>query len=122
MSVPVHVDGYSSWKANERPLGFELDGVYRRIYTVEDQWYSPEAQFFKVRADGKTYLLRYDQIQDEWTLQSGFDGDELLARPDVTLITIDAAKISEAEALIESCEACNTESTEIPFDNVLDRV
>jgi len=26
------------------------------------------------------YLLRYDGQADEWTLQSGFDGDELLAK------------------------------------------
>jgi hypothetical protein len=38
--------------------------------------------YFKVQStEGKTYLLRYDESEDEWTLQSGFDGDELLARP-----------------------------------------
>jgi hypothetical protein len=31
--------------------------------------------------EGKTYLLRYDDEDDEWTLQSGFDGAELSARP-----------------------------------------
>ena len=71
MSLPVHVEGYSGWTANERPTGFELDGIYHQIYAVEDQWYSPDAQFFKVRADGKTYLLRYNEHADEWTLQSG---------------------------------------------------
>ena len=36
--------------------------------------------FFKVRtADGKRYILRYDENADTWSLQSGFDGDELLA-------------------------------------------
>jgi hypothetical protein len=36
--------------------------------------------YFKVRsAEGKTYLLRCDEQEDERTLQSGFDGDELLA-------------------------------------------
>jgi hypothetical protein len=28
----------------------------------------------------------------------------------------------EAELLIESCEQCNPEGAEIPFDNILDRV
>jgi len=65
MPLPIHVDGYSGWRANERPLGFELDGVYRRIYTVEDQWYSPDALYFKVRADGKTYILRYNERENE---------------------------------------------------------
>jgi hypothetical protein len=37
---------------------------------------------FKVQSiEGKTYLLRYDQDSDEWTLQRGFDGDELLHGP-----------------------------------------
>ena len=31
MSLSIHVDGYSGWRANERPMGFELVGVYRRI-------------------------------------------------------------------------------------------
>jgi hypothetical protein len=120
--ILVNVIGYSAWKANERPLGFELDGVYRRVYAVEDQWYDLEGQYFKVRADGKTYLLRYGQHEDEWTLQSGFDGDELLARPNIRLITVDASTISQAERLIEACEGCNPDGAEIPFDLILDRV
>jgi hypothetical protein len=30
--------------------------------------------------------------------------------------------LREAERLIESCEHCNPEGAEIPFDNILDRV
>jgi len=33
-----------------------------------------------------------------------------------------AATLREAERLIESCEACNPEDAQIPFDNILDRV
>jgi hypothetical protein len=58
---------------------------------------------------------------DEWTLQSGFDGDELLSQPDITMITVAVDVIRQAEALIESCEQCNPDE-EIPFDNMLDRV
>jgi len=44
--------------------------------------YEPSAACFKVQTtEGKTYLLRHDEQDDEWTLQSGFDGDELFARP-----------------------------------------
>src|SRR5215510_9116219 len=39
MALPIHVDGYSAYRLNERPVGFELDGVYYRIYALEDQWY-----------------------------------------------------------------------------------
>jgi hypothetical protein len=38
------------------------------------------------------------------------------------LVLIVAASLREAEKLIESCEACNPEDAQIPFDNVLDRV
>ena len=38
------------------------------------------------------------------------------------VVLIDAATLHEAERLIESCEHCNPEGAEIPFDNILDRV
>ena len=57
-----------------------LDEEIYEIAAVLDQWYEPLAMYFKVQStEGKTYLLRYDEQEDEWTLQSGFDGDELLA-------------------------------------------
>jgi hypothetical protein len=46
-----------------------------------DQWYEPSATYFKVQSnEGKVYFLRYDEREAQWTLQSGFDGDEPLAR------------------------------------------
>jgi len=35
---------------------------------------------------------------------------------------VNAATLHEAEKLIESCEPCNADGAEIPFDNMLDRV
>ena len=35
---------------------------------------------------------------------------------------VDGDTIRQAERLIESCEHCNEEGAEIPFDNILDRV
>jgi len=55
-------------------------------------------------------------------LQSGFDGDELLARLSITLITIDADVIRRAEMLIECCEHCHRDGAEIPFDWLLAEV
>jgi hypothetical protein len=55
----------------------------------------------------KFYLLRYDEGADEWTLQSGFDGDELLARPSIELVTVDSKIAKQAEQQIESCEHCH---------------
>jgi len=72
--------------------------------------------------EGKTYLLRYDEETDEWTLQSGFDGDELLARSSIELVTIDRATAKKAEQQIESCEHCHAADAEIPFDWLLAEV
>jgi hypothetical protein len=38
------------------------------------------------------------------------------------VVLVDAATLRKAERLIESCESCNQEGAEIPFDNILDRV
>ena len=38
------------------------------------------------------------------------------------VVLVNAAPLHEAERLIESCEHCNPEGAEIPFDNILDRV
>jgi hypothetical protein len=38
------------------------------------------------------------------------------------VILVDASTLRKAEKLIESCEHCNPDGAEIPFDNILDRV
>ena len=79
MSLPIHVDAYSGYKASERPSQFVVDEQIYQITAVLDQWYEPTATYFKVRTvEGKTYLLLYDEETDEWVLQSGYDGDDLL--------------------------------------------
>ena len=57
--------------------------------------------------EDKRYILRYEERHDEWTLQSGFDGDALLARPGIEIVAVDAATIRKAEQLIESCGQCH---------------
>jgi len=90
MPLRVYVDVYSGYRANERPSQFCLDDEVFEIANVEDRWYDPNAEYFKVRTiDGKCYLLRCDAQTAEWTLQSGFDGAVLLARPSITFITVD---------------------------------
>jgi hypothetical protein len=90
---------------------------------VLDQWYEPSATYFKVQStDNKTYLLRYDEQSDEWSLQSGFDGDELLARPSIQLVSVDTATSLKAQQQIESCEHCHPDEADIPFDWLLAEV
>src|SRR5262245_43997093 len=120
MSVPVHVDAYSGFQANERPCRFVVDEEICEIASVLDRWYEPSAAYFKVEStEGKTFLLRYDEHEDEWSLQSGFDGNELLARPAIELVTVDPATAAIAGRQIESCEHCHADDAEIPFDWLL---
>src|SRR5262249_19428268 len=85
--------------------------------------FAPPVAGSKVRStEGKTYLLRYDQETDEWTLQSGFDGDELLARSRIELVTVDSATVKKAAQRIESCEHCHPADAEIRFDWILAEV
>jgi hypothetical protein len=121
MSLPIHVTAYSGYKANERPRDFTVDEDLYEIAEVEDRWYEPEAMYFRVRtAEGRRYILRYDESGDEWTLQSGFDGDELLARPSIRLVTVDADLIRQAEKEIESCEHCHSAGASRVVGAVLD--
>src|SRR5262252_9271284 len=120
MPLPIHVTVYSGYKANERPRDFTIDEDLYEIAEVEDRWYEPDAMYFRVRTtEGRRFILRYTESEDEWTLQSGFDGDELLARPSIQLITIDADVIRRAEKEVESCEHCHPDDVEIPFDWIL---
>ena len=78
MFLPIHVDEYSGHRANQRPRSFSFDERLYKIAAVLDQWYEPSATYFKVQTEeGKVYLLRYEGQSDQWTLESGFDGDEL---------------------------------------------
>jgi hypothetical protein len=71
--VRVRVESYSGRKADERPLRFYLQEELRVVEDVLDQWYGPDAVFFKVRADdGNLYILRKNTSESEgkWTLES----------------------------------------------------
>jgi hypothetical protein len=71
MSRPVHVDAYSGYRANERPVRFALEGRTYDVAEIESRWYSPDADFFRIRtSDGDLYLLRYERTDDAWTLES----------------------------------------------------
>jgi hypothetical protein len=51
MSLPIHVNAYSGFKANERPLQFVLDDEIYEIAAVLDQWYEPSVVYFKVQSN-----------------------------------------------------------------------
>ena len=120
MSVPIHVEAYSGYKSNERPRQFRIDKDVIEISKVEDRWYDPNAEYFKViAADGKCFLLRCDSSTGEWTLQSGFDGTAMLTRTSIVLVTVKPQEIRAAEKRIKGCEQCRPEHSELPFDSIL---
>ena len=65
----VQVEGYSGYKANERPLRFCLGERWHEVEEVLDRWYGPDYVYFRVKAsDGSIYVLRLDEEKGEWEL------------------------------------------------------
>jgi hypothetical protein len=70
----VHVEGYSGYRAEERPARLRLQEQTLEIVKVEDRWYSPGETYFRVvLATGDRYLLRHIVAQDAWSIE-GFRG------------------------------------------------
>jgi hypothetical protein len=69
--VRIEVEGYSGYRADERPLRFRLGERWLGVVEVVDRWYDPDAVYFRVRAeDGSVYILRHLDGTDVWTLES----------------------------------------------------
>lgn len=71
--MKVHVQCYAGRKSDEKPLRFALNHREYIVQDIIDQWYGPEHQFFKLRADdGNLYILRHQtSVPDgEWELVS----------------------------------------------------
>jgi hypothetical protein len=65
----IRVHCYAGYRADQRPIRFTILDREYNVEEVDDQWYSPGAMYFRVRAgDGNYYVLRHDQGQDCWTL------------------------------------------------------
>jgi len=71
MAIGIRVTCYAGYRADQRPLRFSLGERVLQVVVLEDQWYSPHALYFRVRADdGNTYILRHDEESDLWTLEA----------------------------------------------------
>ena len=67
----IQVQCYAARKADERPIRFQLGDRDFMVEEVLDQWYGPDDEFFKVRADdGNLYILRPQRLEDKWLLES----------------------------------------------------
>ncbi len=70
-TVQVRVESYAGYKADERPLRFQAGHRTYAVIEIEDQWHSPGATTFRVRADdGNVYVLTHRFGQDTWSLES----------------------------------------------------
>ena len=67
----LQVECYSGYKAEQYPLRFILREQVLEVLEVQDQWYSPSARYFRVRAsDGNMYVLRHDEETGIWSLDA----------------------------------------------------
>jgi hypothetical protein len=68
--MKIRVECYSGRKAHEHPVKFWLGDVVLFVEPVEE-WSTTEAVYFRVLADdGNTYVLRHNEWNAEWTLES----------------------------------------------------
>ena len=69
--MKVRVECHSGYKVNERPIKFWIGETALFIESIEEQWYGPEAIYFRVHADdGNAYVISYNETNDEWALQT----------------------------------------------------
>jgi hypothetical protein len=67
----LKVECYAGYKGEEYPRRFTLGELVLDVTEIEDQWYSPSSQYFRVCAnDENTYVLRHDQENDCWSLEA----------------------------------------------------
>ena len=74
--IPIEVQCYAGYKADESPLRFFCGGRWIEVNEISDRWYQgdrdpewPIADYFRVRgSDGRDYLLRHDRESDGWFL------------------------------------------------------
>ena len=66
----IEVKCYEGYKAAEKPIEFRLEEEVYQVREILDQWYEPDAIYFKVKAsDGNIYILKQGHGA-LWTLSS----------------------------------------------------
>jgi hypothetical protein len=67
--MPIRVECYAGYRGEQEPEAFWSGERRVAVRAVVDRWYSPTQRWFKVEADdGDTYVLRYDELDDQWEL------------------------------------------------------
>ena len=69
--MKIRVECHSGYKANERPIKFWIGHVLLFVDAIDEQWYGPDAMYFRVHADDRnTYVLSYNETNDEWVAET----------------------------------------------------
>jgi hypothetical protein len=68
--MTVRVECYAGHKGDERPTRFQLGEQWLPVEAVLDRWYDPHASYFRVRAGDGVYILRHEERECVWTLES----------------------------------------------------
>lgn len=72
--MKIQVECHSGYKLNDRPIKFWIGERVLFVESIEEQWYGPDALYFRVNADdGNTYVLGYKAANDTWALASTID-------------------------------------------------
>lgn len=78
----IKVECYAGYRPDERPLRFQLGDRIFQIESIQDQWYSPAARYFRVNADdGNLYILKHNEHDGVWELH-GFRAGTLQSQKD----------------------------------------
>jgi hypothetical protein len=67
--MALRVTCYAGYRGDQEPTAFWLGERRLEVRDVVDRWYSPQQRWFKVVTDdAHSYVLRHDEVSDEWEL------------------------------------------------------
>ena len=67
--IPLRVECYSGYAADERPVAFHLGERRITVAEVVDRWHGEDHAYFKlIGQDGMRYLIRQDRTSNTWEL------------------------------------------------------
>jgi len=66
----IKVMAYSGYRAEEKPMRFELEGIEIAVKDIIYQWRDEEGWGFVVLGDdGKRYSLKFYEKEDFWSIE-----------------------------------------------------
>jgi hypothetical protein len=67
--MEIRVECYAGYRGEQEPRAFWLGERRVAVLEILDRWLAPDHRYFRVRADdGYVYVLRSDEITNQWTI------------------------------------------------------